>query len=215
MLPRRIIVTTWCYQTPTITYTERHNMRTFAYSRVSTTDQTTENQKLTIEKADYDIKEGRFISEIVSGGVPAMQREAFKNLVEHKLESGDQLIVSKLDRLGRDNIDVQQTIIMLMEKGIKVVSLDLPVNDLTSAEGKLMLQLFSSFAEFEKSRISERTKEGQSRARKEGKAIGRPIATSTTTLVQAGKAEGLSQSKVAAKLGIHVVTVKRHWNKVV
>jgi DNA invertase Pin-like site-specific DNA recombinase len=85
-------------------------------------------------------------------------------MVTHKLEKGDRLVVLKLDRLGRDNIDVQQTIAMLVDKGIDVVSLDLPVRNLASAEGKLMLQMFSAFAEFEKSRIIERTREGLARA---------------------------------------------------
>ncbi|HII3586572.1 TPA: recombinase family protein, partial [Citrobacter freundii] len=98
------------------------------------------------------------------------------DMVTHKLEAGDRLVVLKLDRLGRDNIDVQQTIAMLVEKEIDVVSLDLPVRNLSSAEGKLMLQMFSAFAEFEKSRIIERTKEGLVRARKEGKKLGRPVA---------------------------------------
>ncbi|WP_198511692.1 recombinase family protein, partial [Bacillus subtilis] len=76
------------------------------------------------------------------------------------LESGDMLVVLKLDRLGRDNIDVQQTIEMLIHKGVRVVSLDLPIPDLSSSEGKLMLRMFSAFAEFEKDRIRERTQEG-------------------------------------------------------
>ena len=68
---------------------------------------------------------------------------------------------------------------MLMDEGIDVVSLDLPTHNLASAEGKLMLQMFSAFAEFEKSRIVERTKEGLERAKKEGKKLGRPVATET------------------------------------
>jgi len=188
-------------------------MRTFAYSRVSTKEQHTDNQLLAIEKAGHSIKEGRFIEEVVSGGVPAMQREAFSNLVEHKLEAGDTLVVAKIDRLGRDNIDVQNTILNLTTKGIKVISLDLPTNDLTSPEGKMMLQIFSAFAEFEKNRIAERTQDGLRAAKAKGVKLGRPTATGTTTLVQAAKEEGLSQSKVAKRLKISIPTVKRHWNK--
>jgi DNA invertase Pin-like site-specific DNA recombinase len=70
----------------------------------------------------------------------------------------------------------------------------------------------SVFAEFERNRISERTKDGQARARSQGKRIGRPKATGTLKLVQESKIEGLSQSKVAKKLGISLPTVKRHWN---
>ncbi len=63
-----------------------------------------------------------------------MQRKAFADMVNHKLESGDRLVVLKLDRLDRDNIDVQHTIAMLLDKGIDVVSLDLPASNLASAK---------------------------------------------------------------------------------
>ncbi|EJG1728979.1 recombinase family protein [Vibrio parahaemolyticus] len=187
--------------------------RTFAYCRVSTVEQTTENQILAIRNAGYEVEENRVISETVSGSVMAMERTEFKTLVKHKLESGDTLVVLKLDRLGRDNIDVQQTIDTLTVKGIKVVCLDLPVADLSSSEGKLMLQMFSAFAEFERNRIRERTKEGLNRVKAEGKKLGRPAAKGTTENVQRCKAEGLSQSATAIELEIGIATVKRHWNK--
>ena len=122
------------------------------------------------------------------------------------------LVVLKLDRLGRDNIDVQNTINLLTQKGVRVVCLDLPVVDLSSAEGKLMLQMFAAFAEFERNRIRERTKEGIERAKVQGIKLGRPEAHDTTIAVQEKKAGGLSQSKVAKELGISISTVKRHWN---
>lgn len=186
--------------------------RTFAYCRVSSSEQTTENQILAIRQAGYDVTDNRVVSETVSGGRMAMQRQGFADLVTHKLEEGDRLVVLKLDRLGRDNIDVQQTIEMLLERGIDVVSLDLPVRNLTSAEGKLMLQMFSAFAEFEKSRIIERTKEGLARAKMEGKKLGRPVATDTRKRVLEAKADGLSQSKAARELGLSLPTIKRNWN---
>ena len=186
--------------------------RTFAYCRVSTSEQTTENQIMAIRQAGYDVPDNRVVSETVSGGVQAMQRKGFADMVTHKLEKGDRLVVLKLDRLGRDNIDVQQTIAMLVDKGIDVVSLDLPVRNLASAEGKLMLQMFSAFAEFEKSRIIERTKEGLTRAKTEGKKLGRPAATDTVKRVQEAKSRGLSQSKAALDLGLSLPTIKRNWN---
>ena len=129
------------------------------------------------------MSDSRVISETVSGSVEAMKREKFKMLINHQMESSDMLVVLKLDRLGRDNLDVQNTINLLTDKVIKIVCLDLPVADLSSAEGKLMLQMFSAFAEFERNRIRERTK------------------------------EGLSQSKLAEALGLDIATVKSHWNK--
>ncbi|QFH65896.1 recombinase family protein [Leclercia adecarboxylata] len=186
--------------------------RTFAYCRVSTSEQTTENQIMAIRQVGYDVSDNRVVSETVSGGVQAMKRKGFADMVTHKLEAGDRLVVLKLDRLGRDNLDVQQTITMLVEKGIDVVSLDLPVRNLTSAEGKLMLQMFSAFAEFEKSRIIERTKDGLARAKMEGKKLGRPAAVDTFKRVQEAKTKGLSQSKTALELGLSLPTIKRNWN---
>ncbi|EMX3439724.1 recombinase family protein, partial [Escherichia coli] len=83
--------------------------RTFAYCRVSTSEQSTENQIMAIRQAGYEVPENRVVSETVSGGVQAMKRKGFADMVTHKLEAGDRLVVLKLDRLGRDNIDVQQT----------------------------------------------------------------------------------------------------------
>lgn len=186
--------------------------RTFAYCRVSTVEQTTENQVIEIAKRGYTVEPHRVVTETISGSTQAGTRPEFKKLLE-RMESGDTLVVLKLDRLGRDNIDVQTTITNLTERGIKVVSLDLPVSDLTSPEGKLMLQLMGAFAEFERNRIRERTQEGLQRAKAEGKALGRPVAIDTTEAVQRAKGDGLSQSKVADKLGISLATVKRHWNK--
>ncbi|MFH6573276.1 recombinase family protein [Aeromonas caviae] len=189
--------------------------RVFGYGRVSTVEQTSENQLLAIRNAGYEVQESRWLSEVVSGSVSAMERPVFSNLVLNKLEAGDTLVVLKLDRLGRDNIDVQNTVSMLCEKGIKLVCLDLPVSNLSSPEGKLMLQLMGAFAEFERNRIRERTTEGLARAKAEGKKLGRPEATGTTEQVQKCKADGLSQSETAIALDVGIATVKRHWNKTI
>lgn len=185
--------------------------RLFAYCRVSTVTQDTATQVLEIERQGYAVLKNRVIEEQVSGSVMAMQRKEFAKLVD-RLEEGDTLVVLKLDRLGRDSIDVQSTILMLRERGVRVVSLDIPVENLATPEGTLMVQMFSAFAEFERNRIRERTQEGLRRAIAEGKKLGRPVAVNTTNEVQHWKAEGLSQSKVAEKLGISIPTVKRHWN---
>ncbi|WP_333501551.1 recombinase family protein [Kluyvera genomosp. 2] len=184
--------------------------RTFAYCRVSRNELITSNQVLAIQNAGYKVTPSRVIEETVSGSVAAMDREKFSNLVNNKLEEGDTLIVLKLDRLGRDNIDVQKTVKLLLERGIKLICLDLPVADLSKPEGKLMLQLFATFAEFERNRIIERTQQGLERAKAEGKVFGRPKAD--TAAIQRLKASGMSQSKVAAELSIGIATVKRHWN---
>lgn len=182
--------------------------RTYFYCRVSTTEQTTENQVQAFRNKGYEVDSSFVIEETVSGSVCAMERSGFKALIEHKLMKGDTLVVLKLDRLGRDNIDVQQTIEMLLEMGVKVHCLDLPTKDLTTAEGKLMLRMFTAFAEFERDRIRERTIEGQARAKAQGKVIGRP-AKATPKKVAQLRSQGLSIAKTAEALNISESTVKR------
>lgn len=182
--------------------------RTYFYCRVSTTEQTTANQVQAFQDKGYDVAQDYLIEETISGAVCAMERKGFKAMVEHKLMKGDTLVVLKIDRLGRDNIDVQQTITLLTNRGINVHSLDLPTKDLTTSEGKLMLQMFTAFAEFERNRIRERTIEGQARAKSEGKVIGRP-AKATAKKVAELRNGGLTIAKTAEILGVSVATVKR------
>ncbi|MFZ3433759.1 recombinase family protein [Vibrio harveyi] len=187
-------------------------MRTFTYCRVSTTEQTTENQVLAIANAGYEVRDNRVVSETISGSVKALDRPEFRRLVD-RLEEGDSLVVLKLDRLGRDAIDIQQTVQMFVDMGVKLICLDLPVSDLSSSEGRLMLQMFGAFAEFERNRIRERTAQGLERAKAEGKKLGRPPATETNRKVQELKAQGKGQSETARELGIGLSTVKRHWKE--
>ncbi|WP_053025934.1 recombinase family protein, partial [Vibrio cholerae] len=187
------------------------SQRTYGYGRVSTDEQTTSQQLTAIREAGHKVSDNRFIvDEGVSGGVCAMERPAFRNLVENKLEKGDTLVIAKLDRLGRDNIDVQQVVQMLTDKGIKLFILDLPVADLSSPEGKLMLQMFATFAEFEKNRISERIRDKLKQLKQEGKALGRPT-KNVYDDVQELKAQGISQRTIADKLNVSLSTVRRNW----
>ncbi|AJY07299.1 hypothetical protein AK36_375 [Burkholderia vietnamiensis LMG 10929] len=75
--------------------------RTFAYARVSTSDQTTTNQLREIEAAGFSVDKRRVVSESISGSVSADQRPGFAKLLD-RMEEGDVLIVTKLDRLGRN-----------------------------------------------------------------------------------------------------------------
>lgn len=184
------------------------SQRTYFYCRVSTTEQTTANQVESFKAKGYEVKEGFVVEETVSGAVCAMERKGFRAMVEHKLMEGDTLVVLKLDRLGRDNIDVQQTIDLLLKKGIRVHCLDLPTKDLSTSEGKLMLAMFAAFAAFEKDRIRERTIEGQARAKAQGKTIGRPSKVSSEKVAELRKG-GLSISATAKQLSVSEATVKR------
>ncbi|MEK2485601.1 recombinase family protein [Providencia stuartii] len=191
-------------------------MRTFVYCRCSTSEQDNDNQVIAIRNARSEfanIPNNRIVKETISGSTQAMKRPLFSELVNSRLESGDTLVVLKLDRLGRDNIDVQQTVNLLEDKGIKLICLDLPISDITSPEGRFMLQVFSAFAEFERGRIRERTREGLDKAKANGVMLGRPKGESKhRDTIQALKQSGLTQSAVAKQLKIGIATVKRHWN---
>lgn len=149
-----------------------HTPRAFLYARVSTADQTTDNQLLLAKQAGYDILPRRVRAETISGTVPAMERPVFVQLVS-ELEPDDILVVAKLDRLGRNASDVDRTVEMLRLKGVRVVVLDLPVMEVTSAAGELVRRMFAAFAQFERDQLVERTHAGLARAKAEGKALGR------------------------------------------
>ncbi len=152
-------------------------MMIFGYGRVSTKQQTTENQRLELEQAGYKIdSDFWFADEGISGKVAASQRPAFK-LMLTQIRKGESLVVSKLDRLGRDSIDVQNTIRQLGERGIKVIVHQLGNTDLTSPAGKLLLSMLAAVAEMERDLLVERTQAGLQRAKAAGKTLGRPPRT--------------------------------------
>jgi putative DNA-invertase from lambdoid prophage Rac len=105
--------------------------RTFAYVRVATTGQTTENQIQEIEAAGFKVDPRRGVSETASGSSAIEQRPGFIKLL-NKLEQDDVLIVTKLDRLGRNAIDVATSVDRLEKMGVRVHCLALGGVDLTS-----------------------------------------------------------------------------------
>ena len=90
--------------------------RVFAYCRVSTSDQTTANQLQEVAAAGFEVSPRRAIEETVSGSVEASQRPGWTSL-RAKLEPGDVLVVTKLDRLGRNAMDVRATVDALAVDG--------------------------------------------------------------------------------------------------
>lgn len=147
--------------------------RVFAYCRVSTLEQTTENQRREIEAAGFAIRAQRLIEEHISGSVAASERPGFIRLLD-RMENGDVLIVTKLDRLGRNAMDIRKTVEQLAVSDIRVHCLALGGVDLTSPAGKMTMQVISAVAEFERDLLLERTHSGIARAKSAGKRFGRP-----------------------------------------
>lgn len=119
--------------------------RVFAYCRVSTLEQTTENQRREIEAAGFAIRSQRLIEEHISGSVAASERPGFIRLLD-RMENGDVLIVTKLDRLGRNAMDIRKTVEQLAALDIRVHCLALGGVDLTSPAGKMTMQVISAVA---------------------------------------------------------------------
>ena len=184
--------------------------RTFAYLRVSTPEQTTDNQRGEIAGAGFAVHPRRVVSGTVSGSVAAMERRGFAKLMD-RLEEGDVLVVTKLDRLGRNAMDVAATVRALAGMGVRVHCLALGGVDLASSTGRLTMGVINAVAEFERDLLVERTQAGLRRARAEGKPIGRPhslTADQRAEVVRRLQA-GESVSAVARALGTSRQTVTR------
>ncbi len=149
--------------------------RTFIYARVSTIEQHADNQIHEIEAAGFSVNERRIVTESISGSVAASERPQFSRLLD-RLEPDDVLIVTKLDRLGRNAMDVRSTVERLAADGVRVHCLALGGVDLTSPAGKMTMGVLTAVAEFERDLLIERTHAGIARARAEGKVMGRPPA---------------------------------------
>ena len=184
--------------------------RAFAYARVSTLDQTVENQIREIAGAGFHVEPMRVFSETVSGSTAAALRSGFSKLLE-RMEPGDVLIVTKLDRLGRNAMDVRQTVELLASKGISVKCLALGGVDLTSSAGKMTMQIIAAVAEFERDLLVERTQSGLSRAKAEGRRLGRPptLTPAQRAAIIVARAAGTSHGELAKRYGVTRSAIQR------
>ena len=184
--------------------------RVFAYCRVSTNEQTTDNQVQEIAAAGFKVTAQRTITETVSGSVAASERAGWGKLL-NKLEAGDILIVTKLDRLGRNAMDVRSTVEALAAEGVRVHCLALGGMDLTSAAGKMTMGVINAMAEFERDLLIERTHAGLSRAKAEGKTLGRKpsLSAGEVQAVQQRLSAGDAVAAIARDQGTSRQTIMR------
>jgi putative DNA-invertase from lambdoid prophage Rac len=177
-----------------------------AYLRVSTEDQTTENQRRQIESrfqvAKWFIEHGG-----VSGSIPAASRPAMQSLLTYARET-DTVVVVAIDRLGRSTIDVLHTVQKLQDKGVAVVSIREGF-DLSTPAGKLMLTMLAAVAELERSVIKERQLAGILRARAEGKHLGRTKTINEQEVLTWRTAHHATIRETANHFGISTASVSR------
>jgi len=116
--------------------------------------------------------------------MPIAQRKGFGRLLD-KMEKRDVLIITKLDRLGRDAIDVNITVVKLEKMEIRVHCLALGGVNLTSSAGKMTMGVINAVAQFERGLLIERTQSGLARAKSQRKTLGHPKILSQSQRKQA------------------------------
>jgi len=143
------------------------------YCRVSTSKQTTENQKVRLLQFGID---NNLKYDLFEETESTRKTRPIKQELLHKLRQGEykEVIIYKLDRWARSSRELILEIQELIDKGVRFVSISDNIDFSTSA-GRLHFQILAAFAEFERSLISERTKEGLARTKMQGTTLGRPI----------------------------------------
>lgn len=200
----------------------------FAYMRISTNHKTQKLDRQQQTIIDYSVSNGfkidEFVSDIITGGTKADNRPNYHDMKKH-LRKGDTLIISDVDRLGRDADDVIVEIKDLQSKGIRVVALDVPfLNDWQKMNddslSKMIIDIFvtlkAHIAQQEKEKIHSRVMQGLDVARAKGKKLGRPATGVPKEFVkeynkfQSGEYGNISVVQFAKLQGIAVSTFYKY-----
>lgn len=189
--------------------------RAALYLRVSTKDQTTDNQRLELERVAT--AKGWSIAEVyedhaISGAKGRDKRPAYDRLLKDAVRSKFDVVMAwDVSRLGRSLTGLVQALDDLHSNGIDLY-LHQQALDTTTPSGRALFQMCGVFAEFERSMISERVKAGLSRARENGVTLGRPHLILSSSLISFDRSSGLSIREIAQKHKISVGTAHRILN---
>jgi len=187
--------------------------RVAAYVRVSTGGQDTAMQMADIRRL-AELRGWEIVATVEEKASGAKTRPARQRLIaEAKAGIYDAIVVWKLDRWGRSTVDVLTTVTELDSAGIAFVSVQDSI-DLTTPQGRLMVQLLAAFAEFERAQIRERVTAGLKHAQRHGtrtgKAIGRPAtAAERKPRIESLIAQGVSLTEIAKRLEMPYSSVHR------
>ena len=188
-------------------------MTRIAYYRVSTSEQSIEAQRTALGGGFSK----EFSDEGISGAMPAAQRPGFSALMAYARE-GDTVCVYAVDRLGRDAIDVQQTVRRFLDAGIAVEVHGL--GTISKGVGELILAVLAQVADMERKRITERCEAGRETARQalaatgkthKGKtSLGRPAKADAEAVREWRKVNSASIAQTAEHFALSPATVKRY-----
>jgi len=189
------------------------------YARTSTSKQEIKNQIIALKQVGIK-PENIYYDDGVSGSTDAKNRKQFKKVYE-MIQTGEvsQLFVYELSRIGRSSGDTIKLFIEIEQYGTQIVSLSpneswtkISDNNLKGIRN-IFISMFAWFAEIEKKCLSERTKLGQERARKEGKTIGRPQKEPNRAQYQKLKGRGLKDAQIALLMQVPTSTLYRWVEK--
>ncbi len=170
------------------------------YARVSTDEQNLDAQRDTLTAAGAE----RVFAEKITG--TARSRQQLDDMIDH-LRDGDVVVVTKYDRLARSLRDLLDIVEAIRDRGAGFRSLAEDI-DTTTPAGRLVFHVFASIAQFERERISERTREGLAAARKRGRVGGRPPALSAVQREEVRRMRDEEQRTLAEIARIFKVSTK-------
>lgn len=174
------------------------------YARVSTTDQNLDAQTDALRAAGAE----RIFADKTSGSL--RNRPELDRLLD-QLRASDVIVVTKYDRLARSLRDLLDIVEAIKERGGGFRSLAEDIDTTTSA-GRLVFHVFASIAQFERERISERTREGLAAAKKRGRVGGRPPALTPPQKAEARRMrdeEKRPLSEIASIFRVSTNTIRR------
>lgn len=190
-----------------------HNrvMRLLGYTRVSTASQDAQLQLDALVNAGVQKRD--VFADVTSGSRTAIERPGMKRLLDY-LESGDTVVVWRIDRLGRSLIDVLNTVNLLRDQGVKIQSLSDGIDPETTT-GRLMLGMLATLAEYERELITERVNAGIAAAKQNGTRFGRPpiepaVIAEKLKIAQDARKKGRTAAEAASLVGWSRATLYRH-----
>ncbi|WP_375000171.1 recombinase family protein [Aeromicrobium sp. CTD01-1L150] len=186
-------------------------MRLLGYTRVSTASQAAQLQLDAL--VDSGVQKRDVFADVTSGSRTAIERPGMKRLLDYA-ESGDTVVVWRIDRLGRSLIDVLNTVNLMRDKGVKIKSLSDGIDPETTS-GRLMLGMLATLAEYERELITERVNAGIAAAKQSGTRFGRPpvdpaVIAEKLDIARDARAKGRTAEEAARLVGWSRATLYRH-----